>query len=150
MRELTVKGPEGPLVTLVDDEDYERVSKWSWEADSRGYVSVKIMRGGIRKRVMLHRFLLDTDAPQVDHRDGNPLNNQRSNLRPCTSGQNQAARRVVSGRSRFKGVWFDHTGKAVARIRIPGGRRIAKSFKNEEQAAAWYSEMAREHWGEFV
>jgi hypothetical protein len=61
----------------------------------------------------MHRHILKTDAPSVDHDDGNGLNNIEANLKPCTHAENMKNRsmdrRNISG---FIGVvWCKATEK---------------------------------------
>ena len=108
--------------TTIDTDDFEKVNKYKWFYCS-GYVARWTTKhennGGKRKRILLHRFL--TDAPEhlvVDHIDGNPLNNSKSNLRVCTYYQNYLNKRKLKNNSTgFKGVWYNKSsGKYVAEI----------------------------------
>jgi hypothetical protein len=73
---------------LVDEADYERVSAYKWWPFKREHlVYARTLIDG--KNILLHRFLMGPKKGEVvDHIDGNPLNNQRSNLRVCTQGEN--------------------------------------------------------------
>jgi hypothetical protein len=108
------------LFATVDAADYEEISKYKWSASRVGnkvYAQARING----RTVAMHRFLVcPPKGHQVDHIDGNGLNNCRSNLRICTAGQNQANRRPRPGSSRFVGVtrrgdrweaWITHRGK---------------------------------------
>ena len=97
---------KGYLAT-VDDEDFEKVSRFQWVADVRDrivYVA-RVSKKGEPKR--LHELILV--APPglvVDHIDGNGLNNRRSNLRVVTNSVNIHNRHGLSRRntSSFTGV----------------------------------------------
>jgi hypothetical protein len=147
-------------VALVDDADYPALSAWKWtylpHRSGTGYAVRWTRRDGRRRTIYLHRQLTGAIPPwQVDHRDGDGLNNQRANLRVCAQSHNFAnrARLPASKRSRFRGV---------SSSRRPGGRpwrASAKvggvtvhlgSFATEEAAARAYDAFARRVWGEFA
>jgi len=70
---------------LVDADDAPRVMQYTWRpANSGRYARAKIARGF--ERVYLHQFIAGTT--NVDHRNGNGLDNRRLNLRACTRAQN--------------------------------------------------------------
>lgn len=60
----------------------------------KGYVKVTLCTNGVTKDFSLHRLVASTfipnpnNLPQVNHIDGNKLNNNVSNLEWCTSSQN--------------------------------------------------------------
>lgn len=94
----------------------------------------------------MHREIVD--APEVDHRNGDRVDNRRANLRAATHLQNcQNAR--PKGQSRFKGV-SRYRERWHARIKVPGRRIDLGSFHDEESAARAYDVAAREHFGEFA
>ena len=57
---------------LIDDEDLPLISKYNWQVDNNG-------RATRRGRLLMHRLILP-GFEVVHHKDGNPLNNQKSNL----------------------------------------------------------------------
>ena len=85
------------FVAVVDDEDYEKLQQLSWYADTGAsglvYAARGLPRNGSRRRdkIRMHRQILSLargDSAHVDHKDGDGLNNRRSNLRKCTPSQN--------------------------------------------------------------
>lgn len=92
-----IKLSNSPAHAIVDDEDYSALSDRSWNLTRDGYVRTSIAVNGRATTLYLHRAVarrmgLAIDGKHVDHLDGNPLNNRRSNLRPATAGENQASR----------------------------------------------------------
>lgn len=67
-----------------DIQDFEKISKHSWNVDRNGRVNARI--GG--KTIEIHKLITNTSSEEVDHIDGNPSNNVRNNLRVCTHQQN--------------------------------------------------------------
>lgn len=100
---------------------------------------------GARKRVYLHRYLLDAQPGQiVDHIDGDPLNNTRANLRLVTRAQNQWNRKAQQNASGYKGVsWHRGHQKYYARIQVHNRRHFLGYFETAEEAAEAYDAAAR-------
>jgi hypothetical protein len=93
------------LVALVDDADYDWLSQWNWTAISthrkNGGYAVRMEN---QKMILMHRQILDApEGAEVDHINGNGLDNRRSNLRFATRRQGQANRRLfTNSKSGFK------------------------------------------------
>lgn len=144
------------LVTLVDDEDFERFGgfKWTVKPSSFTWYARRWVRcGGDREMVKLHRLILGAPLGiEVDHKDGDGLNNTRANLRLCSNSQNQWNQRVRPiGTSRFKGVsWHRQTQKWRAQIRKYGKKYWLGHFADEEEAALAYNKAALELFGAFA
>lgn len=89
---------------------------------------------------------------QIDHRNGNPLDNRICNLRECSNAQN-SWNKGPSRRSRIglKGV-FMRKGRSgfYARIRIGDRRLFLGRFETAEDAHAAYCQAAKEHHREFA
>lgn len=115
--------------------------------DSGGYRRVGLYRYGKRamkqiSRLVAGAFLLDySEELQVDHRDGNKLDDSSSNLRMLTRSQNGRAfqRKIKGCTSRFRGVsWCKRGGKWKAKLEFDGKTIHVGYFQNEEGAAtAW-------------
>ena len=77
-------------VVLVNDTDYDRVSKYKWflkrakGCDEDGnpyyYAAHSVRKGKKVRTVWLHRFIMNEPDSDVHHRDGNKLNCRRGNL----------------------------------------------------------------------
>lgn len=136
------------MVTLIDEQDYERVSQYNWSATKhhdRWYVH-RTAHGQAKKKIFLHRFILD--APEglvVDHINGDSLDNRRSNLRLCSSSENGMNRgKTKLNTSGFKGIYLNkQTGRWVARIGINGRHIHLGTFDSREVAATVYDEAAQ-------
>jgi hypothetical protein len=141
-------------IAVVDDEDFEAVSPFSWTADVRPHTVYAYRAPRREGKVYLHRLIAARKGevgPEVDHIDGNGLNNRRGNLRPATRIGNARSRRKTKNvpglTSTFKGVFFD---KRRHRFNAYILKQYLGSFTNEEDAARAYDKAAREQYGEFA
>lgn len=141
----------GPV--LVDLEDMPFVMRNRWGFDPYGYLR---LNSG-RVRILLHQILLGPENPKqpmIDHKNGNILDNRRSNLRLCSHGEN----RQNTGKytpykcsSKHKGVyWSKKAEKWEAAISCDGARFWLGYFDNEKDAAIAYNNAASRHHGRFA
>lgn len=141
------------FVALVDEEDYESVSKYLW------YVQEKTLKNGIKKnyvrrnvspgkQVMLHRQLCGiTDSMIiVDHLDDNGLNNCRQNLRVCRHSQNNQRKRTANPHG-YRGIGpitlADGSVHWQARIKDNYKNLFLGSYVTPEEAARAYDAAAK-------
>ena len=99
----------------------------------------------------MHREIINAPAGmQIDHINGNGLDNRKANLRLCNNAQNQQNRRKRSrATSLFKGVgWHDNRWRA--RITVNGKQIEIGRFKSEFLAAEAYDQKAIELFSEFA
>lgn len=141
-------------VAVIDAADAERVCAYKWHAHFNGrnvYAVRDVRRNGKRTTVKLHKFL--TGYERTDHRNGNGLDNRRSNLRAVTTGENiQNSRRRSDNTAGFKGVAW-HKGHRKWRAYIGAGGQSPQHlgyFATAEEAAHAYDDAARELHGEYA
>lgn len=133
---------------IVDNEDFDKVVKYSWSLTSgKNYAEN-------RKFKQLHKFILKpTNGLVVDHINGDGLDNRRSNLRVCTQAENCRNQRVQNRNksSVYKGVsWNKKYGKWEAYVHFKGIKYICGYFNTEEDASIAYNKKASELFGEFA
>lgn len=153
MREIALTQDK---VSLVDEEDYWLCLPRSWSAINPSYnkwYAVTYVGGGREnsKLVLMHRFIFDLDNDrQVDHIDGNGLNNQRSNLRIVTAAQQSYNKKKQQNcTSQYKGVtWWSRDGTWKAQIMKNGVNYHLGYFQNELDAALAYDSKSKELHGE--
>lgn len=151
------------MVALVDDVDYDRLNNRKWYAAQYRFSgnfyaqrAVPVSKGKRRQRTeFMHRLILGLqpgDNRQCDHRDGNGLNNRRSNLRVCTATQNgQSRRKRKPGTSRYKGVcWHCGHHRWQSYIGVNGKLKHIGYFDSETAAARAYDAAASKHHREFA
>lgn len=138
--------------TIVDDSDYDLLSVFKWYYAARADYPEKgdARRQEDGKVIRMHRQLLDLTDPkiQVDHIDGDSLNNQRSNLRMCDTSQNMCNTKPYNNR-RWKGV-YKHNNKWKALLRSNGKIVYLGLYSTPEEAAKAYDVAALEYHGEFA
>lgn len=140
---------------LVDDEDFERISTYRWNllrCRNIMYAQCHLTD----RTVLMHRLVMN--APKgmnVDHRDQDGLNNQKSNLRVCTHTQNlQHMAKKITARSGFKGVHCNPAKYPInpwsARIQVLGKRLELGQYPSAELAASAYNNAAVKHFGQYA
>lgn len=104
----------GGQIALVDDQDAAWVQehKWCLTGGKKGRYAGRGVANGKRRRttVYLHRLILPVPRGiEIDHINGNTLDNRRCNLRQVTHAQNAQNRWCVNSRSTtgLRGVTFD-------------------------------------------
>jgi hypothetical protein len=128
--------------TLVDDADFEALSAFKWCYSGNGYAARSFVKpDGKRTLMTMHRQILEARAgEQVDHIDGDPLNNQRRNLRivqQSSNMQNVTARSVTG----FLGV-RPNKKRFCAIIQVQGKRTYLGNFIDAADAAKAYDAAA--------
>lgn len=74
---------------IVDDGDYDSLSKFKWSCCHGIYAKRATERNGKHRTIYMHRQILGLKHGEcADHVNGNGLDNRRSNLRKCDHRQN--------------------------------------------------------------
>lgn len=159
----------GTVIALVDDEDYAIISRHTWfvrsTSQNKLYPTTTLpTRSDKPKLVAMHYFIMG--AGEIDHRNGNPLDNRKDNLRKATRQQNgwnkgktpQSRHGVPT--SQFKGVsrYKRADGSVYFRVLIrttPNGIKPQKfirmgPYDSEIEAAKAYNAKVIELRGEFA
>ena len=139
-------------VAIIDDEDWPLLSGYRWGWSKHGYTWYAQTR--INKRVVsMHRVLCGLtvgDGKEVDHVDGDGLNNRRLNLRVCTHAGNQRnAQKRIDNSTGYKGV-YRQANRFVAGIKVDGKQMYLGRFDTAEQAHLAYVNAAKLLHGEFA
>ncbi len=142
------------LEVIIDAMDLPLVERWKWSLQGHQYAG-RNDRGRI---VYMHRQILGVlPGVEIDHVNGNGLDNRRANLRLATHSQNLANIRslVAHNTSGFKGVSWDGDQRRrrkrwIAQIQVKGRHFMLGRFLEARQAAQAYDEAAKKHFGSFA
>lgn len=145
---------------IVDAADFDWLNQYNWQAHwsqtGNGFYAARTARHpvtGKRIYVSMHRFILGCKASKdVDHRNGDRLDNRRGNLRRCTHPQNMRNRgRNANNKSGYKGVcWHRISTKWCAQINHAGKVKHLGLFLTPEEAAKAYDAAAKRWHGKFA
>lgn len=159
MELIILSNKYGIKTVLLDDDDYNLLSKYNWHfttSNGKIFYAVRNIQLGPKKRtvIKMHRAILQLTerATVVDHIDGDGLNNQRSNLRVCTQGENvKNMRAKSSNKTGFKGVkYLKRIRKYMARITVNYEHIYLGVYHDPITAAQKYNEAATKYFGEFA
>ena len=143
----------GGGAAIVDDEDFDTLSRHRWKRHPQGYACRSSWAHGKYVCILMHRVVARApDGLQVDHLDLDKLNNTRANLRVVDRATNERnkppSRRNKSG---VKGVSFDASrGKWKAATKHRGRQYTIGRFATIEEAQRAYAEFVLSITGEEV
>jgi HNH endonuclease len=162
--EINLTYKEDTIVVLIDPNFEYLFSLYKWyphKIKERFYIqrTIELPRTGDKKRhrrtVFLHREIMGVldSKHYIDHVNGNTLDNRLINMRICDARNNtlnsKAKRRHKVG---YKGVYFDKRKKQpwYVQLWVRGGVYSKSGFRTRNEAALYYNQLAREHFGEFA
>jgi hypothetical protein len=139
------------LVSIIDTEDLPLIEGFTWYA-ANGYAKSRIVVEQVIKIVAMHRLITNaTLGLEVDHINGNKLDNRKINLRLVTRQQNALNLSLAkNNKSGFKGVsWCNSSRKWKATIAYARQRYHLGFFNTPEAAYAAYRMASKRLHGEF-
>ena len=141
---------------IIDAADSPLVARWNWHASTSAwnvYAHRTSYDTATRQRVCMHRVIMgEPIGLEIDHIDGDGLNNRRSNLRAATHSENMRNRtQQKNNTSGFKRVcWHKQARKWTAAIKVNGRQKHLGMFDKAEDAHAAYCAAAANLHGEFA
>lgn len=134
------------LFAKVDDEDFDFLNQWKWHAMKGRYA---VRRDSDKVYIYMHRVIMGvTDQREIDHRNGDGFDNQKSNLRIATHRQNIANRKLNKESStKLKGVYKK---RDCERWAAECAHKYLGIFKSPQEAAVAYNEAAIRVYGDFA
>jgi len=161
MRKISV-GIKG-VFAKVDDVDHEYLKKLSWSEGGAhsGKKQYAIHEG--KRNIRMHRLVYEKrtgkkipEGMEIDHKNGDRMDNRLMNLRLATHQQNSfnVSKKTKNPISIYKGVWYrkDHgrVKRWCADIKISGKKIHIGTFLTEKEAAEAYNIEAERYQGEFA
>ena len=144
---------------IVDDEDFDFLMQWKWHAYSsykvwyaRRFTLKSDSADGKQHPILMHRVVNKTPVGvKTDHKNGNGLDNRKTNLRNATHFENMRNRGTNRGAtSDHKGVdWDSRQRKWRAQICVNNQKIFLGRFSDEADAASAYLAASAKHFGEF-
>lgn len=136
---------------LVDDEDFEFINRYIWCYDN-GYAHRKIRIKGKDIKIYMHRFIIGVINKEIDHINGNGIDNRKENLRIVTHRQNlMNAKKRTDNTSGFKGVSYSKYHKKFrAYIKSNNKQIFLGYFNTPQEAHLAYIIKAKELFREFA
>ena len=143
------------MVAQVPDECFDELICFKWFAhkECQRHYALRWEDGNNWEAIRMHRIIFERmmgsipEGKQIDHINGDGLNNTIENLRICTPDQNRINRSKCKNpkMSKYKGVRSSGVrwGARVKQIWIG-------TFDSEIEAAKAYDRKAKELYGEFA
>ena len=151
---INLQGKYKHLAVEVDADVYDWAKDMKWyysKTPNGGYVMSQRIDG---KQRLVHRLIMKPlPGMIVDHKDGNRLDNRRSNLRVCTYSQNQGNSRPRRSWKKYKGIYFEqiHPNRPWrAYISDKLYLMALGSYATDEEAALAYDIAAIQLFGEYA
>ena len=149
------------FVTIVDDDDYDWLAIHKWYLGPQGYVRRRLKvseTGGTgyeTKIAVMHREILKRqgllkNGDLTDHRNGDKLDNRKSNLRAANSAGNRQNTKRHNKHSAYQGVILVRRNTWQARIKSAGRTVRLGCFASDEEAARVYDAAAIREYGDFA
>lgn len=139
---------------LVDDADYDKVSRYSWygykkRADHKYYARTSVYLAPRKYHTLhLHRLVAQADEGElVTFRNNNPLDCQSQNLMIAGVPFIRAHGRARPNALGLRGVFLEPSGMYRSQITVNGKHHYLGLFSTASLAALAFDRAARANWG---
>ncbi|MDD5381880.1 MAG: HNH endonuclease [Phycisphaerae bacterium] len=147
--------------SIISNSDFGKVSKLKWQyclVGRKGHKRECVMwRGKIDRQkvtIIMSRLIMDCPpSKEVDHRNGNRLDNRRCNLRVCSHAENMRNQKKKVGKnihSKYKGVALVQDKYWMSVLTYNYKTVYLGYHKTEKEAALVYDKKAKELFGEYA
>lgn len=137
----------GEFVSVIDSDDFERCSTISWSVNKfcNNYYCVNNKIG------LLHRFIsLAEENEEIDHVDGDTMNNRKENLRPTNRLGNMRNRKLHENNKSGKAGVIKYGKRWMAYIKLNGIQKNLGYFNDFEEAVNARKIAETKYYGEFL
>lgn len=134
--------------TIIDTNMFDYLNQWKWYYHL-GYAIRGDYSTGKRINIRMHRLIINPPHDMdIDHINGDKLDNRRKNLRLATSSQNLAnMKKIIKGIQRTK---WNNNDRWRARIKVNYKSISLGCFATKLEAIKAYNEAAKRYFGEFA
>lgn len=143
-------------VAVIDEDDLEKVSFCSWNFERYARANVWLKDKKKYKVMYMHRIIANApEGMDVDHINGDKLDNRKENLRVCTRSENlHNIRTKTATRSGLRGAYREQNrGKGCrwfSQISVRGKVHHLGRFDTAEEAHEAYQKAHRAHYPHIV
>ncbi len=135
--------------TKIDKNVIENIRQYKWCAVKKGqvyYIKTDIKINGKRRTLYLVNLILGSRKGfQIDHRNGDSLDNRKDNLRFCTQQQN------LMNKSKARGIWWNVKSKKwESYINVNGKKKHLGHYFDEQAALNVRRKAEEKYFGEFA
>lgn len=136
-------------VALVDDNDFEYINQFNWNAHRTEKYWYAARSGGVR----MHRIIMHApENREIDHINGDGLDNRKENLRVCTHQQNMQNQLLprINNKLGVKGVSLEKGRKKFRATIFVKGNKIHLGYYNVlKDADIAYRTAEKKYFGDF-
>lgn len=142
--------------TIVDKDDYGYLTQFFWQArptrTKKNFYAIRNVgwdNQGRRLKVSMHREIMHfPEGLEVDHINGDPLDNRKHNLRICTHAENVRNQNRKSNKAGHKGI-TKHGDKWRAQIGVNYEKVHIGVYETRNEAIAAYTTASKWYHKEF-
>ena len=147
MTEIILHSKGEDYTIMIDDEDFDKVSKHTWSIShfkTNKYCYTNIRVNGKYTTMRLHRFIMGLDYSDkriINHKNGNGLDNRKSNLEICDINYNNQSLNCAN--KNFGSIYIDKRCKKKkyrAEVNI-NKKRYQEYFSTPEEGETWLEDM---------
>jgi HNH endonuclease len=150
---IKIRLPHGHTALIDDDDEWVLEYTWCASRMSTNRVLYYAQAWVDSAHTYMHRLIMDAPPHlEVDHKNGNGLDNQRKNMRLVTHQQNSFNRNALNKNnvSGFQGVhWHTKEQKWRARITIDGKKIELGEFRSYNAAVQARKRAEIKYYGKY-